>query len=92
MARASKRTWLAQHEEETIAAIRDCRQRTGKLQMNAPIHGPEYRVLARLRKAIDKVALVLTGDRDFFMGAPPRSPSMGLISPSDASDTANKET
>lgn len=77
----TKRVWLESDTEEAIAAIRDCRKRTGRLMMNAPIHGPQYRVLTKLARHIDDVALVLTGQRDYFMAKPPTMPNMGLIKP-----------
>ena len=80
----TKRVWLESDTDAAIAAIRECRARTGRLQMNAPIHSPPYRAITRLRKEIDRLALVLTGEADFFMSPPPKMPSMGLIKPPEA--------
>lgn len=80
----TKRVWLESDTEAAIAAIRDCRARTGRLPMNAPIHSPPYRAITRLRKEIDRLALVLTGEADIFMSPPPKTSSMGLIKPPKA--------
>lgn len=77
----SKRIWTEADTQAAIEAIRECRVRTGKLQTNAPIHSPPYRAITRLRREIDRLALVLTGEADYFMSPPPKSPEMGLIKP-----------
>ncbi len=82
----SKRIWTDADTESAIASIRRCRQETGKLQMHAPIHSPPYRAITRLRREIDRLALVLTGDADYFSAKPPSHPQMGpksLFKPED---------
>ncbi len=73
----SKRIWTEADTQAAIETIRGCRIRTGKLQMNAPIHSPPYRAITRLRREIDRLALVLTGEADYFAAKPPSAPVMG---------------
>lgn len=73
----SKRVWTERDTAAAIDAIRECRIKTGKLQLNAPIHSPPYRAITRLRREIDRLALVLTGEADYFAAKPPSMPLMG---------------
>jgi hypothetical protein len=73
----SKRIWTEADTQAAIEAVRRCRKEAGKLQMRAPINGPEYLIITRLIRAIDNVATVLTVQPDLFHASPPSHPQVG---------------
>ena len=61
-----------------LGAVGECRRACTAASAKAPIGGPVYRAVERLREELDLVAEVLTGSRQYFWLRPhstPGSPS-----------------
>jgi hypothetical protein len=66
MSAARRRMFTARDQRELLRAIGECRQACVTAKTNADIYDPVYDACSGLMAAIDDVAAVLTGDRQYF--------------------------